>query len=288
MKKGLFAGLALLLLVGAALHGVRSAAIPASADAEAVRLPILMYHSVLKDPSRAGDYTVTPAQLENDLTYLKDHGFETVTVQDLIAHVDGRESLPARPVMVTFDDGHYNNLTYALPILERLDMCAVVSVVGAFADQFTENRDPNPNYAYLAWDEIEAAAASGRIEIQNHSYDMHSLLDRCGSARKKGESEQAYAKVFLEDTEKMQRLLSERSGVTATAYAYPYGSTCSEADALLHSLGFRASFTCTERVNTVVRGDAESLFNLGRFNRAAGETTAVFMRRILDGTEAHF
>lgn len=271
----------LLLLLRQAGPQAAAADAPAADARETVQLSILMYHSILKDPSRAGDYVVSPAQFEADMTYLADQGYTTVVVADLVAYVDGTGRLPEKPVMVTLDDGYYNNLTYVLPILERLDMRAVISVVGAFSDRFTEAPDPNPNYAYLAWEEVRQLAESGHVEIQNHSYDMHGLLKRKGSARRQGESEADYRSAFLEDTERVQSRLLEQAGVTATAYVYPYGSTCPEADAMLHELGFRATLTCREQQNTLVRGDPESLFNLGRYNRAAGERTATFMRRAL-------
>ena len=58
----------LCVAVGALFHA--AAAQPAEEAAalrEQQRLPILMYHSILKDPSRAGDYVVSPDTLEADL-----------------------------------------------------------------------------------------------------------------------------------------------------------------------------------------------------------------------------
>ena len=34
-------------------------------------LPVIMYHSVLSDPSRTGDYVITPDEFEKDLIYIK-------------------------------------------------------------------------------------------------------------------------------------------------------------------------------------------------------------------------
>ena len=274
--------LALVLCACRPAGGQALAAHAAAADPrESVQVPVLMYHSILKDPARAGTYVVSPAQFEADMVCLLDRGYETVSVAELIAYVDGTGRLPEKPVVVTLDDGYYNNLTYVLPILERLELCAVVSIVGAYADRAEREQDPNPNYAYLAWDDVRLLAASGRVEIQNHSYDMHGLNGRRGSARMDGESEDGYRAAFTADALRLQRQLAARAGVTPAAYTYPYGSTCPEADALLHELGFRASFTCAEHVNTVVRGEPETLFNLGRYNRPAGELSAEYLRRAL-------
>ena len=106
-------------------------------------VPILMYHSILKDPAKAGAYILSPEVLEQDLTWLLDRGYETVTGQDLVAYVSGTGTLPEKPVMITFDDGHLNNLTYVLPLLYEYDCCGVVSVVGAYTQRFSDQPDPN-------------------------------------------------------------------------------------------------------------------------------------------------
>lgn len=275
----------LLAATGVLSRGAAPESVTATADAAdpraSVQVPVLMYHSILKDPARAGAYIISPAQFESDMVCLLDYGYTTVTVADLIAYVDGDGRLPEKPVVVTFDDGYYNNLYYVLPILERLDLCAVISVVGAFSDRATQEQDPNPNYAYLSWEDVRSLAESGRIEFQNHSYDMHGLNGRHGSARLDGESEAAYRAAFTGDAGRVQALLLEYAGAAATAYTYPYGSTCPEADALLREMGFRASFTCREQQNTLVQGDPNTLFNLGRYNRPAGELSGEYLRRAL-------
>ena len=249
------------------------------ADAQAgVMLPILMYHSVLKDPKRTGQYVVTPDRLREDLSYLKAHEYVAVTPGDLIAYTQG-DALPEKPVMITFDDGHYNNLYYALPILESLDMRAVVSVVGAFTEQYSRRPDPNPNYAYLSYEDISALADSGRFEIGNHSFDMHRQSPRLGSGRMPGEDEAAYREAFMGDARQLQELLRERCGFAPQVYAYPFGAVGPGTKQMLQELGFACSLTCQEKVNRI-RPDPDSLFSLGRFNRPGDMTTEQFMEKL--------
>ena len=51
---------------------------------EAVEVPILMYHGILKDKKLQGKYVIDPELLESDLCYLKEHGYTAVVMQDLI------------------------------------------------------------------------------------------------------------------------------------------------------------------------------------------------------------
>lgn len=84
--------------------------------AETKKVPILMYHSVLKSSNGKNDYIVSPDQIEKDLIYIKDNGYQTVTTNDLINFVDGKGKLPEKPVVLTFDDGNYNNYSYVYPL----------------------------------------------------------------------------------------------------------------------------------------------------------------------------
>ena len=270
----------LCVAVGALVHAAAAQpAAEAAALREQQRLPFLMYHSVLKDPSRAGDYVVSPDTLEADLAYLKSNGYESVVMADVIAYVEGKAALPRKPVMITFDDGYYNNLIYVLPLLEQYDMRAVLSVVGCYTERFTQTPDPNPNYGHLSWTELRELQDTGRFEIQNHSYDMHGLGERQGSSKRRGESESAYRRVFFEDTERMRDALQEH-GLAASTYTYPYGAIGPNTTEYLRELGFSASLSCFERINVLSVGDADCLFCLGRSNRPSGLSTLDFMARV--------
>ena len=113
----------------------------ASEEADGVSLPILMYHSVLKDKSRAGKYVVSPDTLEQDMLYLKGCGYTTVVMEDLINYVENGVPLPEKPVMLTFDDGHLNNKTYVYPLLQKHGMKAVISIVGEYTELFSNTPD---------------------------------------------------------------------------------------------------------------------------------------------------
>lgn len=248
-------------------------------ECSGVAVPILMYHSIL-GYYRDNDYCLTAQQFEGDLAWLKAHGYETVFVSDLAAYVLEGAPLPEKPVVVTLDDGFLNGLTTVLPLLEQYDMKAVISVVGSYTERAVAEDDPNPNYAYLTWADIRTLSASGRVEIGSHTYDLHSLDGgRMGAGKAPGEAAADYQAALGEDLEQLQTLLTERSGVTPTTFAYPYGATCPEALPVLRDLGFTAALTCEEQINYLT-GNPAQLFALGRFNRPANLTTEDFMARV--------
>ncbi len=250
-----------------------------SAAEEGVPLPVLMYHGVLEDESRSGKYIISTQTLREDLAYLYARGYSSVTVADLIAYVSGKGDLPEKPVMITFDDGFLNNAVLAVPVLEEFSYRAVFSVVGAYADQFSAGDDHNVRYAYLTWDDIRALNQSGVVEIQNHTYDMHSLSRRKGCARMDGESPYEYKSALRQDLQTLQDKLAEYCGVTATAFTPPYGIESGDTLDVIREMGFSAVLTCSEQVNLLTR-DPECLYHIGRFNRPAGISTSQFMKKL--------
>ena len=250
---------------------------------EKVFVPIIMYHSVLKDDSKSCDYIITPATLEKDLIYLRDHGYTTIIVNDLVNFIEKDMKLPPKPVMLTFDDGFYNNLTYVLPLLKKYNMTAVISIVGKYTEEFSENKDENANYSYLSYENIIELKHSDRIEFGNHSFKLHSDTDkRKGAKINPGESIKDYQNIFIADTMKTHFNLMENCNITPYVYAFPYGFYCDEAMGLLKSLGYKAAFICEEKPNYITK-DADCLFGLNRYNRPANISTKKFMKKALDG-----
>lgn len=267
----------LLLFLGLSLRG--AATVPVDGRT-AVELPIIMYHSVLKEPSRHGAYVVSPETVREDLVYLKNKGYTTVFLSEVVDYVYSGAPLPDKPVLITFDDGHMNNLEYILPLLSELDMKAVVSVVGEFTDIYTASGDRNAAYSYLFWDDIAVLSASGRFEIQNHSYMLHHNDGaRGGASRRRFESREEYAEMLEADVMKLQSRLAEVCDTAPIAFTYPYGLISDCSDEILRELGFLATLSCFERINII--SDESSLYSLGRFNRPSGISTEAFMARLL-------
>lgn len=260
------------------LGGCQPTAETAAQNADSVSLPVLMYHSVRRGPET--DYSVTPDTLEDDLRYLQQLGWETVSPDQLVEFVYYGVPLPEKPVLLTFDDGFYNNLTYVLPLLEQFDMCANVNIVGEFSRELAEKDAHNAAYSYLTAADIRELTVSGRVTVGNHTDTMHHISDRMGCRMLPGESEEQYHTILRRDIESAQTFLYRETGVTPFVFAYPYGFDCPESETVLHDLGFQITLTCREHINTLTH-DADCLYGLGRYNRSGLETTESYFSRIL-------
>lgn len=245
-----------------------------------IEVPIIMYHSILKDPSRSNKYTVTPTVLEEDLKYIKDKGYTTVTITDLISYVYDNKPLPEKPIVLTFDDGHYNNYGYLFPLLEKYDMKAVISIVGSYTDKFTKTDEANLNYSYLRWKDIKELMDTGRIEFQNHTYNLHSNTGkRIGTKKIKGETDEHYKNVLEEDILKLQQEFKENTNYIPQCFTYPFGGISNASLDIIKELGFKASLSCEQGINKLTK-NPNSLYLLKRYNRPSYISTYNFFQKI--------
>ena len=147
-------------------------------------IPIVMYHGV--GPDRAGwpwNHLFTPADVfDLQMRALRDEGWTTVSLSELRAHMASGAPLPAKPVVLTFDDGYADNWVYAYPILKKHGHRAAIWLSTDFVDPRREPRatledvwagrarenslDPR---GYLSWSEMRRMAESGHVEIQSHA-----------------------------------------------------------------------------------------------------------------------
>ena len=249
--------------------------------AEEVKLPIVMYHAVLKDRARLGKFVISPDQFEKDMRYLQEQGYQTVHIADLIAYVDNGKPLPEKPIMVTFDDGYYNNYLYVFPILKELNVKIVLSPIARYSQQYTETGEQNAYYTHITWPMAQEMAQSGLVELQNHSYNLHSNNGkRSGAHKMRGESTQQYQAVLQEDLQRAHDLLMGNTGTAPTAFTYPFGSVSHDSYPVVQSM-YRASLSCEAGMNIIRRGDPDCLYMLRRNNRPSGKSAESFFKSIL-------
>lgn len=247
-----------------------------------VRLPVVMYHHLMKNEAKLGDYVISPAQFEEDLLYIQKCGYTTISVFELMDHRYNGAPLPEKPILLTFDDGNESVYTYAYPLLEKYKMKAVVSIIGKYTDFYSEPDTPNDvSYANLTWDQIREMKQSGIFEIGNHTYNMHGdgqKGTRYGIRMKKGESAETYRQAILEDVGGLSTEMKEQLGEFPTIFAYPFGALCKESKPVLTEIGFQVILTCEEKVN-IIPENAELPLVLKRYNRAHRYSTYEYFKR---------
>ena len=187
--------------------------------------------------------------------------------------------LPEKPIVLSFDDGYYNNYVYVLPLLRQYAARIVFSLLGRNTDDFTEWPSESIDYAHVTWDQLNEMLDTGLVEVQNHSYDLHSYMpERYGCLPNAGESETDYAQLLRTDLQRLQDELAEHTGRTPDTFAYPYGKYSDLTDTVLRGMGFQATLSCDWGINRLTH-DPACLYRLRRICRSHGQPLSAALER---------
>ena len=124
------------------------------------QVPVLMYHAVGDDCWGEAHLFVKPAELESQLQYLQDHGYETIFLEDL-AHVEQYK----KPVILTFDDGYDDNYTQLFPLLQKYNMKATIFMIAG------DIGGPHK----LTQPQLRELTQSGLVSIQSHGWSHRNM-----------------------------------------------------------------------------------------------------------------
>src|SRR5262249_36809207 len=98
-------------------------------------VPILMYHYISGVPTNDPNpvlrqsLSVSPELFNQQLDYLKQQGFHSVTLNQLINALYYGFSLPSKPIILTFDDGYLDGYTAAYPALKAHGFSGVFYII---------------------------------------------------------------------------------------------------------------------------------------------------------------
>ncbi|AFS79569.1 polysaccharide deacetylase [Gottschalkia acidurici 9a] len=227
-------------------------------------IPILMYHHVVNDESKNNLITITDKRFKEDMDYIKENGYTSISFKELIDYKEGRRKLPDRPIIITFDDGYYNNYKYAYPILKEKNMKATIFVVGSRLGIANYNNDPR--YSYFSWGEGKEMYESGLVEIQPHTYNLHYYKESSdhgeGALPKSGETKEQHHDRFSKDTENIVKAIKENIGCDSYVFAYPYGKYNDTNEEVLKDMNFKVTLTTKSKYADIT----DELYHLKRIN----------------------
>lgn len=160
-RRRVLTALFLLLAVCALALGIaavrRAQRLPSSAG---VRVPVLMYHAVGDDCWGEESLFVKPEELEKQLQYLSENGYETIFFEDL-SHIEQYE----KPVLLTFDDGYDDNAETLLPLLRKHGMKATIFLIAGDVGK--------PHKLTRA--QLTELVQSGLVSIQSHGWSHRNM-----------------------------------------------------------------------------------------------------------------
>ncbi|MEK7949565.1 trifunctional glycosyltransferase/class I SAM-dependent methyltransferase/polysaccharide deacetylase [Luteolibacter soli] len=200
--------------------------------ASTYRLPILMYHRVAPEGVEATSrWRVTPEAFEEQLRYLRDAGFYSVTLEQWREAAQAKKPLPGRAVLLTFDDGYRDFAEHAWPLLKRYGFTAIMFLVAGRIGGTNEwDRAFGEEVELMDWDEILRLQKEG-VEFGAHTVTHEPLTG-------------------LSPTDLVRELVRSRAMLEAKlkypvdAIAYPYGDQDRAVQHLTGACGYTFGLSC--------------------------------------------
>ncbi|HEV8643617.1 MAG TPA: polysaccharide deacetylase family protein [Methylomirabilota bacterium] len=194
-------------------------------------VPVLVYHNLA--PQAKGRLIMAASGFEQQMRYLKTHGYRVISLTDLMEYMALGRQLPRRSVVLTFDDGYKSFLQHAYPLLKDLGFPATLFV---YTDYVGNGRNA------LDWDDLKWLANDG-FQVGAHS-KTHSDL-----RRHPGEPNEEFTRRMQIELAEPLALFRRRLGRTPHVLAYPYGAHNDELAQKVREHGYIAAFSVRREGN---------------------------------------
>lgn len=231
------------------------------AAAPCVRVPILMYHHIRHprpDETRreVREMIVEPAAFASQVAWLRREGYTSLTARQLGLALAGRIPLPAKPVVLTFDDG-WSCAAAAAAVLDE----------HGFRGTFFVYTDVLGDRRRLSWRQARVLIDGGH-EIGSHtlSHALLPALPEADARRELGAS---------------RRAIQDRLGTMVHSFAYPYGGHSPALRAAVAEAGYAVAVG----TDPGVEHHALSPYALTRLRVGFGDPLEVFVQKVQSAGE---
>ena len=233
-------------------------------------IPILVYHQISEAPPKGAPFRslyVSPSAFSRQMALLKLLGYQGLSMSALLPYLRGEKN--GKVVGITFDDGYRNNLTHALPVLQRRGFSSTCYAVSGLLGK-TNEWDQGIGIAQvplMTADELRLWVAGGQ-EVGSHTQSHVRLLQS-------------------DDPTALAEMTGDRAaleGLLATPvrhFCYPFGEYASQHLAMARQAGFQ-TVTTTQRGRSSAKND---LMELPRVPVVRSTSLPVFWLKIATAYE---
>ena len=174
--------------------------------------PYLLYHHVILENPNQSRYAVDVGQFQAEMQFLKDQGYQTISVNDMVEAVYSGKTLPAKSIIITFDDGNQDIFQNAYPIMQSYGFRATMYLIAA---------DINAN-TFLTKEMVQEMSQSG-WEFGSHSMTHPDL----------SKTDNEMYEICTSRTTLMNEL-----NLPIQSFAYPYGVATDAIKHLVSDCGY--------------------------------------------------
>ncbi|NLA74950.1 MAG: poly-beta-1,6-N-acetyl-D-glucosamine N-deacetylase PgaB, partial [Deltaproteobacteria bacterium] len=259
-----------ILITGLLQTGLTATAQTTKGPAWAGDFIVLCYHDVADIPDDPDGNTISVDNLIQHFSWLREQGYCSISIDDLIAAQRNERSLPEKAVMITFDDGYTSFYNRVLPLLRAFEFNAVLALEGSWLDapkgsMVKYGEELAPRERFLSWEQLGQIADSGLVEIASHGYGLHygnianpqgntqpALVTRQYNAEKGVyEAEKEYLKRIRNGLATNSDLIEKRLGIRPRVMVWPFGRYNVPALEMARDLGMPITMTLEYGINTI-------------------------------------
>lgn len=195
------------------------------------QIPILCYHQIRNwkptDSKTAKDYIVQENDFREQIKMLADSGYHTILPDQLYQYLNEGTVLPAKPIMLTFDDTDLDQYTLAEPQMKKYGFNGVFFIMTVSLGR--------PRY--MNKEQVKTLSDEGNV-IASHTWDHHNVKKYQGDD-------------WVTQIDKPTKKLEEITGKPVKYFAYPFGLWNEQAIPELKKRGFVAAFQLSEKRDTI-------------------------------------
>ncbi|HAS01000.1 polysaccharide deacetylase family protein [Brevibacillus laterosporus] len=192
-------------------------------------IPVLIYHSIADKPDNP--YCVPPREFEEQMKWLHDEGYQTLTATELLQYYNEGKQVPDKSVVITIDDGYDDNYLIAYPIFQAYKQKATIFVTAGSVGR----------PSFMTWDHIKEMHNSGLIDFQSHTM-THAHLDKLSPD------------VVYQELALSKAMLEAKLHKNIDILAYPYGGFNRAMLPTVREVGYKMAFTTVPSKTTPKQG----------------------------------
>jgi peptidoglycan/xylan/chitin deacetylase (PgdA/CDA1 family) len=217
--------------------------------ARLARVPVIMYHDIL--PEKQVFFDVTPTEFEAALQLIRDKGLTPISMDQLVTHLTTGAPLPAKPILLSFDDGYQGHYTYVYPLLKKYGYPGLFAI-------YSEKVGKKTGRSSLSWEQLHEMAADPLVTIASHSVthptDMRELTD----SRLRNEAVES------------KRILEQQLGISIKYFVYPEGKHDERVQESLKLAGYQAALTMDDAADRFASA-SKDLLSIERIGQSSLE-----------------
>lgn len=219
------------------------------------QVPVLCYHHIRDtkptDGPMSRTYSVSPSHFAEQMRALKDNGYQTILPDQLYNYLLYGSALPAKPVILSFDDTDEEQFSVAYPEMKKYGFKGVFFIMTVSINR--------PHY--MTKEQLKTLSDNGN-SVQAHTWDHHMVTKYQG---------EDWQKQLVQPKKKVEEI----TGKPADYFAYPFGLWNRAAFPELKKAGYKMAFSLSTK-----RDSTQPLFTIRRMIVAGQSSTPAVLKEM--------